>query len=84
MKSALLLKQQWLLGLRLKILLQKEQMGVADCQQRTQSQVGTSCGPAEWLWEGDKAFSCGPWPGGIQLKELQCEWSWTDLELQMH
>lgn len=51
MKNSLLFRQQWLLVLKLKILLRKEQMEVADCQQTAQSQVGTSRRAAEWLWE---------------------------------
>lgn len=51
MKNSLLFRPQWLLVLKLKILLRTEQMEVADCQQMAQSRVGTSRGAAEWLWE---------------------------------
>lgn len=37
--------------LTLKILLQKEQMEVGDCQQVARSRVGAGCRSAEWLWE---------------------------------
>ena len=69
MKSALLFRHQWLLVLKLKILIQKEQMEVADCQQMAQSWVGTSRGPAEWLWEvallRDRLSAAGPGQGGL-------------------